>query len=961
MIRNLTKMIFGLALTVLSVTAYAQTTISGNVTDSEGEPLIGVNVLVEGTVLGTITDINGDFSLAVQASPPINIVISYVGYERQQLEVNSDMSGIKIVLEESTMLGQEVVVSASRVEEGILESPVSIEKMNIRDIQNTSSDDYYKSIANLKGVDMTTSSVNFQIINARGFNSTGNTRFVQLIDGMDTQAPALNFPIGNLNGPSAIDVESVELIPGAASALYGPNAFNGILLINSKSPFDYQGLSAYAKVGVNHIADSELNTEGQEIGPGSAQMMNEFSVRYAKAYNNKFAFKINASYSRAEDWYGTDLRDKSSAIQPAGLSHNPGSNLVHGYGDEVSAAMSLVKISAASSFEGTALEPFLNYFPTEVVSRTPYEERFLVDYGAKNIKFNTGLHYRLNDNLEISYTLNYGAGTTVYTGAQRYSLKNFNIQSHKLELKADNFFVRGYTTIENSGDSYIADLSGVLINRAWKGDSQWFGEYAQGYLTSLATFAGAGQFDFTNGPTAAQRDAAHLNGRATADVGRLIPGTPEFEAALQESTQSVIPGGSKFNDKSKFYHFEGMYDLKNQIDFMDLQVGASYKLYDLGSNGTIFADSVGNDITIQEFGGFAQASKRLLDDKLKLTGSVRYDKNENFDGQYNPRISGVYKVANDHNIRASFQTGFRNPTTQGQHIDLNVVTARLLGGLPRYAEAYNIYENAYTAQSVQEFIGLVASDPDPALALANPAYLDVLVAATELEPVKPEQVKSIEIGYKGLIGNKLFVDMAYYRNIYSDFIAQVQIRKAAGTLDLDATVPTEQNLRNAQGLLTPTSEPENTFQTYTNVNREVSAQGFVFGLEYILGNGYRLGANYNWNKLNEELGSGFLNEFNTPENKVNFTIANSKLTDKLGFNVAYRWQQDFRWESSFGQGDMPSVSTVDAQVSYKLSDLKSILKVGGTNILNQDYTLSYGGPSLGSIFYVSITFDEFLN
>lgn len=961
MIRNLTKMIFGLALTLLSVTAFAQTTISGNIVDSEGEALIGVNVLVKGTVLGTITDINGDFNLNVQASPPITIVISYVGYERQEIEVTTAGQSIDIQLAESTMLGQEVVVSASRVEEGILESPVSIEKMNIRDVQNTSSDDYYKSIANLKGVDMTTSSVNFQIINARGFNSTGNTRFVQLIDGMDTQAPALNFPIGNLNGPSVIDVESVELIPGAASALYGPNAFNGILLINSKSPFDYQGLSAYAKVGVNHISDSELNTEGQEIGPGGAQMMNEFSLRYAKAFNNKFAFKINASYSRAEDWYGTDLRDKSAGIQPAGLSHNPGANLVHAYGDEVSAAMSLVKIQAASNFEGTPLEPFLNYFPTEVVSRTPYEERYLVDYGAENIKFNTGLHYRLNDNLELSYNLNYGAGTTVYTGAQRYSLKNFNIQSHKLQLTADNFYIRGYTTIENSGDSYIADLSGVLINRAWKGDSQWFGEYAQGYLTALAGFAGASEFDFVNGPTDAQRNAAHLNGRATADVGRLLPGTPEFNAALEESTNSTIPVGSKFDDQTKFYHFEGMYDFKNEIDFIELQVGGSYKLYDLGSNGTIFADSTGNDISIQEFGGFVQASRRVLDDRLKLTGSVRYDKNENFDGQYNPRISGVYKVANDHNIRASYQTGFRNPTTQGQHIDLNVVTARLLGGLPRYAQAYNIYENAYTAQSVEQFISLVANDADPALALANPEYLDVLVPATELEPVKPEQVQSIEIGYKGLIGNKLFVDMAYYRNVYSDFIAQVQIRKSAGALDLDATIPTEQNLRNAQGLLTPSSDPENTFQTYTNVNDEVSAQGFVFGLEYILGNGYRVGGNYNWNKLNEELGSGFLNEFNTPENKFNLTVANSKLTEKLGFNVAMRWQDAFRWESSFGQGDMPSVTTVDAQVSYKLPDLKSIVKVGGTNLLNKEYTLSYGGPSLGSIFYVSVTFDEFLN
>ena len=104
-------------------------------------------------------------------------------------------------MKEETLMGQEVVVSASRVEESILQSPVSIEKMDVLAIQQTPADNYYKSIGYLKGVDVTQSSINFQIVNARGFNSTGNTRFVQLTDGMDTQAPALNFPIGNLNGP----------------------------------------------------------------------------------------------------------------------------------------------------------------------------------------------------------------------------------------------------------------------------------------------------------------------------------------------------------------------------------------------------------------------------------------------------------------------------------------------------------------------------------------------------------------------------------------------------------------------------------------------------------------------------------------------------------------------------------------------------------------------------------------
>jgi iron complex outermembrane recepter protein len=276
--------------------------ISGNVSDADTkEPLIGVNILVKGKVIGTITDVNGNFNLRVNQNPPLTLVFSMVGFATKEVDVTeSNLTNLLVNLEEQTMLGQEFVVSASRVEESILQSPVSIEKMDILAIRETASDTYYKAIANLKGVDVTSSSINFQILNARGFNSTGNTRFVQLIDGMDTQAPALNFPIGNLNGPSELDVESAEFIPGASSALYGPNAFNGILLINSKNPFEYQGLSAVYKQGFNHF-------NGRPGEPQSPQPMYEGSIRYAKALNNKFAFKISASFMQAEDWYGTDL------------------------------------------------------------------------------------------------------------------------------------------------------------------------------------------------------------------------------------------------------------------------------------------------------------------------------------------------------------------------------------------------------------------------------------------------------------------------------------------------------------------------------------------------------------------------------------------------------------------------------------------------------------------------------
>ena len=926
------------------------TTISGIVTDAgTGTALIGVNILVKGQVIGTVSNIEGRFNLKVNQPPPLTLVFSMVGYATQEVEINSgNATGLEVRLDEQSLLGQEIVVSASRVEESILQSPVSIEKMDILSIRNSPSDTYYKAIGNLKGVDVTSSSINFQIINARGFNSTGNTRFVQLIDGMDTQAPALNFPIGNLNGPSELDVESVEFIPGASSALYGPNAFNGILLVQSKNPFEYQGLSAYYKQGINHVG-------GRPGEPQNIQPMFEGSIRYAHAFNNKLAFKINASFMNAEDWYGTDYTDLSPRNQ-GDLPSNPGANRIHIFGDEVSNNIGLLRnVAGIQNIFG----PYANSLPDQVVSRTGYEEQYLVDYGAKNYKVNAALHYRISDKAEVSYNFNYGSGTSVYTGAQRYSLNNFYINQHKLELRGDNFFLRGYTTRENSGDSYIADLTGVNINNEWKDNTSWFTDYTVGYLQSLV------QQGVVPGEigTAQQQATAHEIARTMADEGRYLPGSAEFAAAKERVQGDFIPAGSLFNDKSRMYMAEGQYNFKNEIDFMELQAGASYRLYELGSNGTIFADVEGNDITIMELGAFAQASKRLFNDKLKLMGSLRYDKNENFDGQFSPRLSAVVTQGNS-NFRVAFQTGFRNPTTQGQHIDLNVVAARLIGGLNYYRNKYRIFDNAFSQASVNDYIAAVGAGKSP----VDPTATSLLEQVTSLPELRPEQVKSFEVGYKGLLANnRLLVDLAYYYNIYNDFITQTAVRKAAGPVYPGAATNTIEgafNAVNAPSLLTPITTPgsENTFQTYTNlIDQEVRAHGAAIGLTYNLPNNFMLSGNYNFNKMLTDIGANFLNDFNTPEHKTNISFGNRRIANNWGFNVTYRYQSQFRWESSFAIGNVPEIHNVDAQVSYKLSPLKSVLKLGGSNVFNSRYYQNYGGPSIGAIYYLSITFDELLN
>ncbi|MEK6482286.1 TonB-dependent receptor [Catalinimonas sp. 4WD22] len=908
--------------------AQSGTSISGKVLDeASGDPLIGVNIVVKGKVIGTITDTEGNFELNINDSPPITLVVSSVGYQPKEIEITeAQTNDLTIQLNEQAILGQEVVVSASRVEESILQSPVSIEKMDIRDIQSAAAPSFYDQIANLKGIDVSAQSLTFKSINPRGFGANGNTRVVQLIDGIDNQAPGLNFPVGNIVGIPELDLESVEILPGSASALYGPNAINGIILMNSKNPFEYQGLSAVAKLGVTHI-------DGEDDDPSLYQ---NYGIRYAKAFNNRFAFKINAEYLKATDFIGVDYRDAHDVVErspedidPDDRASNRTYDGVNVYGDP------LLNVGILGSSAGLGA-----LLPTDErgdFTPTGYTEKEFVDNTTESIKVGGALHYRINDNLEALAQFNQGFGSTVYTANDRFVLDDFTIWTAKAELRGTNFFLRGYRTQENSGDSYAANTLASLINA-----QTTIPAYVQGFAGARLSGAGI--------------DQAHQQARIISDAVRqqnLNDGT--FQQLYDSLRQVPISeGGAKFLDETSLTHFEGMYNLSEQIDFAEVIVGANYRLYNLRSDGTLFAlQDDGEEFDINEWGAYVQLTKKLLDEKLDITGSVRYDKNEYFDGQFSPRISGVYSTPSNHNFRASFQRGFRIPTTQDQFIDLDVVTRRLIGSNSILVDRYNFESNTvYTTQSV------IAAQQAYQTNGNLSAALDLL-APVEFEEFDTEKVNTFEVGYKGLINNKLLIDAYYYYSAYQDFVAEIEFVQTA----IAEQNPPYDIEPDPEGIVTQSVATQR-YGVDVNADGTVNAHGFALALDYSLSKGYTLGGNVAFNKLIDQddlIAQGFRAAYNTPEWRYNLRFANRKVTENLGFNIVWRWQEAFLWESSIGEGIIPAYQTLDAQVSYKLPELKSVLKIGGSNILNERYTTSFANPRMGALYYISLTFDEFLN
>jgi len=504
-----------------------QSTITGKIrsADGEKETLSSVSVMVKGSSSGTFTNEKGVYKLSGNFSYPVKLVISSVGFELTEFTVSGPGQVPDISLKPSLKLGQEIVVSATRVATRILESPVSIERVSASAIQNAPVSNYYEALTNLKGVDMMASSLTFKTPTTRGFISSGNLRFNQLTDGMDNQAPGLNFSVGSVIGLSELDVDNMELLPGASSALYGPGGMNGTLLINSKNPFKYQGLSFHVKQGVMHVDNKYRN----------ASPYYNWSVRYAQKIGERAAFKITSEFVQAQDWLAGDERNflrtgATGNIVKGTRATDPNYDGINVYGDETT--IDLRQVLTGIAGQAPFLAPFIAGISSNPinVSRTGYLERDIVDPNTVNYKIGGAFHYKITNDLEASVMGYFGTGNTVYTGLGRYSLVGLKMAQYKFELNAKNWFLRAYTTQENSGESYNINVTTQLTNERIKASPTWYRDYGLTYLGSL--LAGSNDFD------------AHTAARAFADQGRPAANSQQFRNAFNEVRSIPIKGTS---------------------------------------------------------------------------------------------------------------------------------------------------------------------------------------------------------------------------------------------------------------------------------------------------------------------------------------------------------------------------------------------------------------------------------
>ncbi|MFI5221362.1 MAG: carboxypeptidase-like regulatory domain-containing protein, partial [Bacteroidia bacterium] len=859
--------------------------VKGVVRDSHsGERLQGVSVAIKGSTNGVITDFEGAFVIKV-SSLPVVLVVTFIGFEKIELTVSSVSKTLNIKLTEKTKQLRDVNVTDSRITEKQKQAPMTIETMDAVAIKQTSALSFYEGLAQLKGVDMISASLGFNIINTRGFNSTSPVRSLQLIDGVDNQAPGLNFSLGNFLGASELDIQKVDLIVGASSAYFGPNAFNGVINMETKSPFKYPGLSVQQKIGERNLMET--------------------SVRWAQVFKDskgadRFAYKFNLFYMQANDWRAENYDATSQSPAPKG---SPGGyDAVNVYGDEYSNAR-FYKDNSDWSWSGYGYS-----------LRNGYKETDLVDNKTNNLKLSGALHFKPYRDNEIIFTSNFGKGNTIYQGDDRFALRDILFFQNKLEIKKEGkYFLRVYATNENAGNSYDIYSTALQIQNAAKSDNNWAIDYQNywslnflGPLTDQGPWGWFSHFRFDTIFPLNQRGNYIINfvntylqdsvkkyhdlakqianlypsSSSNTGVARFEPGTARFDSVFNYITSRTNrEGGSKFFDQSALYHVAGEY--RFSVSTFDLITGGNFRLYAPYSKGTIYLDTLDNQrIYNREYGVYFGIEKKLLDNNLKLSFTNRLDKNENFSYLYSPAATAVY-LFKKNVFRVSVSSALRNPTLTDQYINLNVGRATLLGnlkGMDSLVTIESIY-NAFNAPVV------------PNKGLLN--YFNV-------DPVKPEQVRTIEFGYRGMLSDILYLDASYYYSSYIDFIGYKIGAKVEWTSVFANNVKV--------------------YRVATNSKDVVTTQGITVGVNYFLKRYLGFSGNYSWNKLDRHNSEDpLIPAYNTPEHKFNLGVSGRDFNIKIGnasfnhfgYSINFKYQTGFTYEGSPQfTGDVPAYSLV---------------------------------------------------
>ncbi|UOQ50902.1 TonB-dependent receptor [Hymenobacter cellulosivorans] len=880
----------------------SEETVGGTVRGEDGEVLPGATVFIKGSFIGTSTNQLGQFHMKLALDKgPVTLVVSFVGYESKEITLAEADHELLIDLVPSPAAVSATVVSASRVEENILRTSVTIDKVTSRQIERLSTPEVLAGLGQLPGVDVNSASMLFTSVSTRGFNTAKSERVIQLVDYMDTALPSLNLSPGNLVGIPELDMESIELIHGPASALYGANALSGVVLFNSKDPFVYEGLSVRLRGGQRRLLDGQ--------------------VRYAHKLGDKWALKLNASAFQANDWIADN---RAAASFSTNAADSPlGYDAVSSYGE-----LNFQYTPDPRQQMPGGTHPDL-YGKTVYMPGFTEQELIGPDQKTKSYRVQGALSYLIKDDLQLTLEAKYATGTSTYQNISRFRIKDLGTNQYRAELKSAKGFIRAYSTEDFTGNSYeFTQLGALLLNSPAPVNTPYGSmSYAQLYFTTYnAAYKQAIQ------QPSVTPEQAQARARQAANATQLQASDPRFSELRRQIIANDVPGRGAQQNFNSFLN-----DISAQRSFQvsdfgtDLIVGGAYREYRLGSGGKLFSDTDGQRIRNYEFGAYSQLTQTVLHDHLKLALAGRVDYFQNFSPALSPRASVVYSFGPDqrHNFRGSYSAAYRSPSQLEQYGQSDVTTFIVLGNIGRGFQGYGFTDAA----------GRPYGTPGVPLS----------AFAITLPKLTLEHAQTVEIGYKGMILPKLYADVSYFRSLYTDFVGA---KTFAG--NVDGSRPTQQQLDEGLPTLSDRTKPTRFIFSWYNHDQQVRTQGATLGLAYHLHKAVSLSGNYSLNVLDRSnLPNDFQTFFNTPKHKFNLA-ATGTVVPNLTYSLNYRWAQGHRQELPFASGTVRDYSSTDAYLGYTLPKLSTTFQAGVSNLFDTNNIQIVGGPQIGRLGFLGV-------
>ena len=267
--------------------SYAATAgrIKGVVLDENKQPVVGAQVTIEGTRLGAVTGADGRYTIVGVPAGTYELRVQRIGQKPRALAGLAVAPGREttqdVALETATVRLGGVVVTASRRVEKITDAPATISAVTPDVIEGTVGNTFASALKEAKGLDFIQVGMTAVAVNARGFNSAFNNRMLMVEDGRISVIPESGLPAGNLSPTAKVDLAGMEVLVGPGSALFGPDASNGVLAMRTKDPREFPGTTL-------------------EISGGS-RGYRDIQGRYAGTAGS-FGYKVAGQFQEADDW-----------------------------------------------------------------------------------------------------------------------------------------------------------------------------------------------------------------------------------------------------------------------------------------------------------------------------------------------------------------------------------------------------------------------------------------------------------------------------------------------------------------------------------------------------------------------------------------------------------------------------------------------------------------------------------